>query len=522
MKITRRQAVGVLAGAIPALRAGRSAVSGQGDGGAQIAHGPFEPTAKSLSAYDAPKWFRDAKFGIWAHWGPQSSAEAGDWYARNMYIQGEAQYDYHVAHYGHPSQVGYKDLIPFWKGADFHPDHLLSLYKKAGARYFMSMGVHHDNFDLWNSRHNQWNAVNMGIKKDVVGLWAKAARENGLHFGVSDHLWISYKWFAVSHLADTAGPLAKVPYDGANPQYESLYHKIDDPNVLKVKFAWNDDLIPQTFKEHWFLRIKDLVDSYQPDLLYCDGPLPFEEYGLRLLAHFYNRNAAGHSGKVEAVYTSKRREDSDAGFCVLDRERGVQEEIWPRPWQTDTCIGDWHYKRDFNYKTPKTVVDMLVDIVSKNGNLMLNLPLPNSGMLDDHELKVLSGITDWMAVNSEAIYATRPWKISGQSGPLAPASQQVSFNEDKRRALTAEDVRFTKKGAVLFAFVMGWPEKQAVIPQLSATSAHAPGKIENVELLGYSGKLKWTRDDSALKIALPDNQPSEHAVAFRISGPGLV
>jgi len=313
-----------------------------------------------------------------------------------------------------------------------------------------------------------------------------------------------------------------VPYDGANPQYQSLYHKIDDPKVLKIKFDWNDEFIPQSFKQHWFLRIKDLVDNYQPDLLYCGGPLPFEDWGLKLLANFYNGNAMSHSGRVEAVYTSKRREDSDAGLCVLDRERGVLEDIWPHPWQTDTCIGDWHYKRVVTYKTPKIVVDLLVDIVSKNGNLMLNFPLPNSGMLDERELAVLSGITDWMAVNSEAIYSTRPWKISGQSGPLAPPSPDASFNETKRRALTAEDVRFTRKGETLYAFVMGWPEKRAVIPQLSAKSPHAPGKIEAVELLGHAGKLPWSRDDSGLNISLPENKPSDHAVAFRISGAGLV
>ena len=519
MKISRRRAVGVLAGLFPSLRSS-SEFAAQGD--SQIARGPFKPTAKSLSTYEAPKWFRDAKFGIWAHWGPQSSVEAGDWYARNMYIFGEPQYQYHLDHYGHPSRFGYKDLLPLWKGEQFDPDYLMGLYQKAGARYFMSMGVHHDNFDLWNSRHNQWNAVNMGIKKDVVGLWSKAARERGLKFGVSDHLWISYKWFAVSHLADTAGPFANVPYDGANPQYESLYHKIDDPNVLKIKFEWNDEYIPRSWKQHWFLRIKDLVDNYQPDLLYCDGPLPFEDWGLKLLANFYNGNASSHSGKLEAVYTSKRREDSDAGLCVLDRERSVLEDISPRPWQTDTCIGDWHYKRGLTYKTPKTVVDLLVDIVSKNGNLMLNFPLPNSGMLDERELAVLSGITDWMAVNSEAVHATRPWKISGQTGPPSPPSPDASFNESKRRALTSQDVRFTRKGETLYAFVMGWPEKQAVIPELSAQSPHAPGKIEEVTLLGYAGKLHWSRDDAGLNIALPDNKPCDHAIAFRISGAGLV
>ena len=523
MTISRRRAVAILAGAVPALHSTAKAAGAQNASPqSQIATGPFQPTAKSLSAYEVPKWFRDAKFGIWAHWGPQSSVEAGDWYARNMYIQDQPQYQYHLDHYGHPSKFGYKDLIPLWKGEQFDPGHLMDLYQKAGAKYFMSMGVHHDNFDMWNSRHNPWNAAGMGIKKDVVGLWSKAARDRGLRFGVSDHLWISYKWWAVSHLSDSSGPLANIPYDGANPQYENLYHHIDDPNVLKVKFEWDDQFIPSAWKEHWFLRIKDLVDQYQPDLLYSDGPLPFADWGLSLLANFYNSNAARHSGTVEAVYTSKRHEDSDAGLCVLDRERGVQEDIWPHPWQTDTCIGDWHYKRGITYKTPKTVVDLLVDIVSKNGNLMLNFPLPNSGMLDAQELAVLSGITDWMSVNSEAIYATRPWKISGQTGPLAPSSQEVSFNEDKRRALTAADVRFTKKGETLYAFVMGWPERQALIPQLASNSPHAPGKIENVALLGYSGKLKWTRDDAALKISLPETKPCDHAIAFRISGTGLV
>ncbi len=521
MKMTRREAVGVLAGVIPALH-GSASFAAQTGPQAQIMSGPFQPTSKSLSAYQVPDWFRDAKFGIWAHWGPQSSVEAGDWYARNMYIEDQRQYKYHLEHYGHPSKFGYKDLIPLWKGAKFDPDYLMGLYKKAGAKYFMSMGVHHDNFDLWNSKHNEWNAVNMGIKKDVVGMWAKAAREHGLKFGVSDHLWISYKWFAVSHLADKSGPQAGVPYDGTDPKNASLYHKIDDPKLLTVTLDWNEDGIPESWKEHWFYRIKDLVDQVHPDVLYSDGHLPFQHRGLSLLANHYNVSAKHNGGKIEAIYTSKHHEDSDAGLCVLDRERGVLDEIWPHPWQTDTCIGDWHYNRDVTYKTPKTVVDMLVDIVSKNGNLMLNFPLPNSGMLDDRELKVLSGITDWMTVNSEAIYATRPWKISGQTVPATPPSADASFNESKRRAFTAEDVRFTKKGETLYAFVMGWPEKQAVIAALASNSKQAPGKIENVELVGHSGKLKWTRDDAGLKIELPEQKPCEHALAFRILGVGLV
>jgi len=521
MTITRRQAIAALAGAVPALRAMRRIP--QDVAIPAIASGPFSATRESLATYRVPDWFRDAKFGIWAHWGPQSSVEAGDWYARNMYIQGERQYKYHLEHYGPQSKFGYKDLIPLWKGERFDPEYLVGLYKKAGAKYFMSMGVHHDNFDMWNSKHQRWNAAKMGIQRDVVGEFRRAAIAHDLKFAVSDHLWPSYKWFAVSHLADKDGPNAGVPYDGANPQFADLYHDISDPKLLTTKLDWSEDGIPESWKREWFIRIKDLVDNYQPDLLYCDGQLPFGDWGLNQLANLYNANAAKNGGKVEAVYTSKRREDSDAGLCVLDRERGVLEEVWPHPWQTDTCIGNWHYDREAVYKTPKTIVDLLVDIISKNGNLMLNFPLPSSGMLDDRELKILADITTWTSVNGEAIFATRPWKISGQaaSGATTPA-QDTNFNESKRKTLTAEDVRFTTKGQTLYAFVMGWPERQATIAPLANNSPNAPGKIEDVELLGFPGKLKWERDEAGLRIMLPEKKPCDHAVAFRISGAGLV
>jgi alpha-L-fucosidase len=509
-----------LAGAVPALR-GMHALAQETPIPA-IRKGPFQRNRESLGTYGVPEWFRDAKFGIWAHWGPQSSVEAGDWYARNMYIEGERQYKYHLEHYGHPSKIGYKDLIPAWKGEKFDPDYLVGLYKKAGAKYFMSMGVHHDNFDMWNSKHNRWNAVNIGIKRDVVGLFGHAARKQGLKFGISDHLWVSYKWFAVSHLADKEGPYAGVPYDGADPRYADLYHQIGDPKLLTRKLDWDESGIPESWKHHWFLRIKDLVDGYQPDLLYSDGQLPFQNWGLNLLAHLYNTNAERNGGKTEAVYASKRKEDSDAGMCVLDRERGVLDEIWPHPWQTDTCIGDWHYNRNVTYKTPKAIVDLLVDIVSKNGNLMLNFPLPNNGMLDDRELNILSGITAWMSVNGEAIYATRPWKFSGQTTPTGTPAQDTNFNENKRKALTAEDVRFTTKGQLLYAFVMGWPEKRAVIAPLGSNSKYAPGRIDQVELLGSPDTLKWTRNEAGLSIQLPERKPCDHAVAFKISGNGLI
>jgi alpha-L-fucosidase len=513
--MSRRRAIKASALAIPALKFMPAYAFGSGIPGS--IDGPFKGTRESLKSYVVPEWFKDAKFGIWAHWGPQSAIEAGDWYARNMYMEGSTQNKHFIEHYGHPSKIGYKDTIPKWKAENFDADHLIGLYKKAGAKYFMTMGAHHDNFDLWNSKYNHWNSVKMGPKKDIVGMFKKATQKHGLKFGISDHLWISPKWFSTSKGADKDGPYAGMHYDGANPEYASLY---GDSKKVFTDMPWNEDGISDTWKKHWSMRIKDLINQYEPDLLYCDGAIPFEEYGLNILADLYNQSAAKNGGITQSIYTSKRAEDSQVGTCIFDVERGVVDSIWPRPWQTDTCIGDWHYNRQTvgHYKTPKTVVDMLVDIVSRNGNLMLNFPLPASGMLDSDELNTLDGITKWMAVNSEAIYSTRPWKIFGESPAVQSAKSETSFNESKRQDLTFNDIRFTTKGKILYTFFMGWPQNnQVLIKPLATNNPQQTGKIENVELLGY-GNVQFTRDNEGLKVTLPPQKPCDHAYALKLTG----
>ncbi len=358
-----------------------------------LTSGPFQATRGSLDAYRVPEWFRDAKFGIWSHWGPQSGVEDGDWFARNMYIQGSPQYEYHLKTYGHPSKVGYKDLIPLFKGDKWDPEHLMDLYVKAGAKYFVSMGVHHDNFDMWNSKYQpRWNATATGPMRDIVGLYKQAARKRGLRFGVSEHLSNSFDWLAPAHTSDTTGPLAGKSYEGTNPLFADLYHSytLMPPDFAKTAKAMGR-VAPDEWKLEYFNRIKDLIDQHQPDLLYTDGGIPFDEYGLATVAEVYNVSASLHSGKVEAVYCSKVASDCTIGTCIVDHERGVSDAISPDPWQTDTCIGVWHYKRGQVYKTPKKVIDLLVDIVSKNGNLLLNFPLPNSGELDPEELQGARG-----------------------------------------------------------------------------------------------------------------------------------
>ena len=492
-----------------------------------IAPGPFKGSRESLAAYRMPDWFADAKLGMWNHWGPQSAAENGDWYARRMYIQGEPQYQHHLEHYGHPSKTGFVGVINSWKADKFDADYLMGLYKKAGAKYYVAMGCHHDNFDMWNSKFQpRWNAVASGPKRDILGAFAVAARRHEMRFGVSEHLSNSFCWFGTAHGSDKTGALAGLPYDGTYPQYRDLYHDYSEMPADFVQKMVNAPALgqiamsregPDSWRTNYFNRIADVVTQHQPDLLYTDGGIPFGEAGLSLVAHLYNASASSHGGKVEAIYTSKSKPDAEAGICLLDIERGVVDSIWPRPWQTDTCIGHWHYDSRAIYKTPKRVIDMLVDIVSRNGNLLLNFPLPNSGMPDDKEMAILQAITEWMNVNSEGIYATRPWKIFG-AGPGAEIKQGTEhFNENSRQDLTAEDVRYTTKGGVLYAFVMGWPGKQAIIPSLASNAAHGVGRIQNVELLG-AGKVPFTQDKTALKVQLPEQSPSQHAIAFKVHG----
>ncbi|HEX8474523.1 MAG TPA: alpha-L-fucosidase [Pyrinomonadaceae bacterium] len=516
MSLTRRTMLKLLA-TIPAL--GSARVSADADAVVPpIQPGTFKGTRESLMAYRVPEWFRDAKFGIWAHWGPQSATEYGDWYARNMYIQGQWQYDHHVKTYGHPSRFGFKDIIPTWKADKFDADYLVGLYKRAGAKYFVSLGVHHDNFDLWDSKHTRWNSVRMGPRRDIVGLFRRAARKHGLRFGVSEHLAMSYKWFSVSKGSDKQGALAGVPYDGADPRHADLYHDIKD---VYVDLEWNLNGTSEAFKRQWYLRIRDLVDKYEPDILYTDGEIPFGDWGLKQTANLYNLSARRHGGRVEAVQLSKRREDCAVGTCVMDVERGVVENIWPSPWQSHTCVGNWHYLKGVAYKTPKMVIDMLVDIVSRNGNLLLNFPLPNNGMLDAEELKILSALTEWIQTNGEAIFATRPWKIYG-AGPSTQATTttDAKFNENRRRELTAEDLRFTRKGQTLFAFFMGWPESGeiTIAPLARRHVIQVAGEVSNVELLGFRGRLTWSRDEAGLKVRLPAERTGAHAFALRING----
>ncbi len=523
----------------------------------RIADGPFRPTWDSLAGqYATPEWFRDAKFGIWAHWSAQCVPEQGDWYARNMYIQGTRQYDYHVAHYGHPSKFGFMEIDRLWTADKWDPEKLMQLYQRAGAKYFVALANHHDNFDAYDSTYQPWNSVHLGPKKDIVGTWAKIARAHGLRFGVSNHSSHAWHWFQPAYGHDVEGPLAGVPYDAATLKKadgkgqwwdgldpKDLYGGLRMPMPADLKTAkeaqdwhakndghWYETIPPQDngYAEKWFLRAQDLVDKYQPDLVYFDDTeLPLEQYGLDIAAHYYNANRAAHGGTLEAVLNAKHMTPAHAPAVVPDIERGVAEGIQPFAWQTDTCIGEWHYNRrvfeEHRYKTVAQVVRMLADIVSKNGNLLLSVPVRGNGEIDEDEVAFLQGMSKWMDVNSEAIYATRPWVVYGEGPSTVEKAETGTFGgarDVRSKPYTAEDIRFTKKADILYAIIMELPTDRTVVVKSLALRSPNIGthKITTVTLLGDQRSLTWSQDEQGLHVTLPATLPSEHAIALKIAG----
>jgi len=511
-----------------------------------IASGKFEPTWESLSQYKVPEWFRNAKFGIWAHWGPQCQPEMGDWYGRFMYNEGSWQYNEQVKKYGHPSKFGFKDVINECKAENWDPEKLVALYKRVGAQYFFAMANHHDNLDLWDSKYHEWNSVRVGPKKDIVSGWAKAAKQQGLPFGLSVNASHAWTWFETAQRADTTGPLKGVPYDGKLTKadgkgtwWEGLdpqelyaqnhpFSKGSEKDITALWGQWNWEngvSVPdQKFCDNFYNRTMELINLYKPDLLYFDDtalPLyPISDAGLKIAAHYYNTNIAAHNGKLEAVLFGKQLTEDQKKCVVWDVERGAPDKPQGKAWQTCTCIGDWHYNRGIyengSYKSAATVIRMLVDIVSKNGNLLLSIPVRGDGSIDEKEVAILKDIAAWMDLNKESIFDTRPWKIYGE-GPSVDAVNALNgpgFNEGKV-GFTAKDIRYNQKGNVLYATLMGVPSAQI---SLKSLGKEANGLVvKKIEVLGSNEKLSWKQESGALVIDPIKKIPNEIAVVLKIT-----
>ncbi|TCQ06265.1 alpha-L-fucosidase [Sphingomonas sp. PP-CC-3A-396] len=515
-----------------------------------LARGPVQPTWQSLvDHYRYPEWFRDAKLGLWSHWGPQSVPEQGDWYGRFMYMQGHPAYEHHLKTYGHPTKSGMMEVMNRWTAARWDPDALIARYAKAGAKYFVSLANHHDNLDCYDSRYHAWNSLRVGPKRDVVGTWEKAARKAGLKFGVSNHAAHSWHWYQTAYGYDPTGPLKGQRYDGftlrtadgrgtwwdgLDPQqlytgaHAVLPNGIDTIAAMNAWHDANDGQWIETpppndpgYAAKWLLRQTDLIDKYKPDFCYFDDyELPFGPIGLQAAADYYNRSIAWH-GEINVVLTAKQLKPSARFGLVQDVERGFTDHLWDEPWQTDTCVGDWFYNvarlTDKSYKTAEQVIQRLADVVSKNGNLLLSIPQPGDGSIDGEEEKILDGMSRWIAVNDEAIFGSRPWRIYGEGPTKLQAGMQ---NEQSSGVFTARDVRFTTNKGALYALFLGWPQGDVTIKALGR-NRFADGVVELVTLLGGGG-MAHRRDARGLHLTMPANPGGGFVPVLKIEGRGLV
>ena len=495
--------------------------------------GPFDNNWQSLKQWECPEWFKDAKFGLWAHWGPQCQAESGDWYARFMYYS-DNPYDEHRGIHYNPAEYGLKEFCRDWKAAKWNPEAIMAKYKAVGCKYFMTLGNHHDNFDLWNSPYQEWNSVNMGPKRDIVGEWAKAAHDNGLRLGVSIHASHAWTWLEPSQKYD--GNLTKADgtgkwWEGYDPQ--ELYAQRhthssgwENSGTIHSQWDWGNgaSLPSEAYKTKLQNRCRQMVNDYNPDMVYFDDTvLPFwgcdEQWGQDFLAHYYNHSANQHDGTADVVVCGKILPDEQKELMLWDVERGIPDRPRKEYWQTCTCIGDWHYKKSIgNYKSAATVIRMLVDVVSKNGNLLLSIPLNADGEYDSREAAVLDDIEAWMKINGESIYGTRTWEACFGEGPLAEAINGMTaqgFNEGQN--YTSADVRYVTKGEAIYATIMAWPSaSEYLMKAFSPLASSYKGEIEKVELLGY-GDVEFRHGGQGLTVSLPSVHPNDIAPVLRIT-----
>lgn len=507
---------------------------------------------KELSEqYKVPKWYTDARFGVWVHWGAQTVPEyGGGWYARHMYMQdvgretfGENAYPYHLKNFGHPSEVGYKDVIHQWKAENLDTDQLLKYFTQdLGAKYFMALAHHHDNFDNWNSKHHEWNSVNVGPKQDIIGAFSKSAKKHNVPFGVTTHNERFFDWLLPAFSADTSGAYKDIPYDGHMTKEDGVGKWWDglDPSTLyglppeKRTEEW-----VESWKQNWLLRMKDLLTSYDIDYMWFDGRgFPYGEYGKEAFKTFYNQNLKKH-GKINAVIAGKIP-GRDPGI-LHDIEQGVEDKISEVPWQSICTFTHWFFKKDDPYPSrhnARTTIELLVDVVSKNGNFVLNVELLSDGTIPTEHKLIMDDFGDWLKLNSEAIYASKPWKIHGDnlySSFMATGSNSNLANTDlevlkKKKGKQFnnrtkdtppyghQEVRFTTKENVLYMFVLNPIEGAIKIPSLGYKSKYNHQKIESINLIGSDENIEYEQKSDHLSLQVPGKRQNKYVAVFAIKG----
>jgi alpha-L-fucosidase len=470
----------------------------------------YQPDWSSLMIHSTPKWLREAKFGIYTHWGVYSVPAYGPnatVYPYYMYRQGSRQYEHHIKTYGPLSKFGYKDFIPLFTGEKFDPQEWAELFRSAGAKFAGPVAEHCDGFAMWDSQLTKWNATRMGPCRDVVGELAKAIRQQGMHFMVSFHHFEN--WFFYSHLLKDS--------DTVDPRYSDLYgpiHNLDSIPAERdwLECWWEQERPTKEFHDRWMAKIVEVVDRYQPDLMWFDFALRFvqESYKKKLLAYYYNK--AGEWGKEVAV--THKWHDLAPGSSIVDLELGRFDALTYHDWITDTTVDDgcgWGYLRDTQYKPLSTLVHYLIDNVSKNGCLLLNVgPKPN-GEIPEQAQELLKGMGKWLSVNGEAIYGTTPWMTYGEGPTHMPKAGY--FMEDQEVTYTAQDIRYTAKSNLLYAICLGWPTQPIQMKELKRLY---PGEVLSIRLLGVDQELAWSLTPAGLTIIAPDQKPCDHAYVIKI------
>ena len=529
-----------------------------------IADGPCQPSWQSLGDhFQRPAWWRKAKIGMWLHWGPQSAGEDGDWYAKWIYMPKyawgpyTAVYQRHLQRYGHPSESGYKEMLPLWKAEKWDPEKLMALYKRAGARYVIGQGMHHDNFDLWNSKYQPWNSVKIGPHRDILGGWRKAAADQGIRFGIAFHGDYSLWWYQPAFLSDLDGPKKGVPYDaaqnydGKTAWWKEMGLNLKDLYGIDLK---DDVVVPATWKDgetayrmngplshgipdgdlkknrafavwyatKWTHRVIDAIDQFSPDFIYFDGggSYPFCGRGTgkglradatpRVIAHLYNTNMKKNGGNLAAMAFTKGNEDSRA--IAVNIESNVPKTIKrDQPWQTENGLGEWFYKTGTFYDSGM-VIHQLLEAIAKDGNYAINIPLSPAGELDPGGEQTLKDMGDWMEINGEGVYDSSAWDVWGE-GSVVMGGGNLGKGQAKT-SYTAKDIRFTAKGDAVYAWLMAWPpDGKAVIRSLGS----AAGTIAQVTLLGSKEEVTWKQTANGLEVALPATVPCQFAYGLKVT-----
>lgn len=480
--------------------------------------GPFTADWNSLGAYRVPGWFRDAKFGIFIHWGVFSVPAFGnEWYSRNMYVEGTPAFQHEVTTYGPQSKFGYKDFIPMFRGQHFNADAWVDLFARAGARYVVPVAEHCDGFAMYDSGITNWDAAKMGPKRDIVGELAEATRRRGLHFGVSSHRAEHWWWYDGGMKFDS---------DVRDPRYAGLYGPAapialpDDDDAKEPDPSHLERWLPpdKAFLDDWLARSTELVDKYHPDFMYFDwwiGQPAFRPYLKRFAAYYYDQAAQRSQG----VVMTYKLEAMPANTAVLDVERGKLDNTRLLPWETDTSVSihSWGYVKDDEYRTAQSLIDELVDVVSKNGNLLLNVGPEADGTIPEPARNVLLQMGAWLKRNGEAIYGSRPWFVYGEG----PTDVKSSAKNSDLQQFTPADIRFTTHNGALYAIALGWPAGGTLrIHSLWRETPYLRGPVCWVRLLGSDGGLGFSQKDDGLYIELPKAKPDEAAFVFRIDSAG--